>query len=638
MCGIVGVINIENRQQVPLSIITDMAATMRHRGPDDSGTYVDDRVAFGHRRLTIIDMSTHGRQPMYDTTGRIGIVFNGEIYNYQELRIDLEAKGHRFYSQTDTEVILNSYLEYGIKCIDQFNGMFAFAIYDKANGRVTLVRDRIGIKPLFYSLHDGKLLFASEIKAILKYPGYSTSENINGISSYLSYRHPIGEDTLYSNIKSLSPGYYLEVDGNKMSKHQYWELPINTDNHDLGEEYYIAKLRELMSSSVTYRMRSDVPVGAYLSGGLDSSITVALMSHLVDDPVNTFTIGFEEEGYNEFSYAKQVADRYNTNHHRIIMSSKDYIENMVKLISYKDAPLAVPNEPALHAMSKELKAHITVVLSGEGADEIFGGYGRIFRSPYDYQRLHDSSTSDNKLLRSNLEDKYSGRQFRSEQEHFLYLYNYASWDDKKQFLHPDIIASLNNDEQLVNLFTAEFDKIKEMSHYDKYMWIFEKIHIIGLLQRLDMTTMATSVEARVPFIDHRLVEFAFTIPIKYKLKWRSEADQATATSYNSDQISEKYDMPKYILKKAFEQDLPQDVVWRNKMGFPVPIHKWLGEEFNAFAKDILLDRKALDRKCYSDNLEKLLHNRELFSDHDFGIKIWMLVNMELWQRAYIDKN
>ena len=300
MCGIVGIVNLENSKQVRIDLIREMADTMKHRGPDDSGAYVDDRIALGHRRLTIIDLTSLGRQPMFDITGRVGITFNGEIYNYQELRLELEKKGYQFQSQTDTEVILNAYIEYGIKCLDKFNGMFAFAIYDKKNKTVTLVRDRIGIKPLFYSFYDGKLIFASEIKAILKYPGFPSSVNINGLSSYLSYRYPIGEDTLFNKIKSLNPGYYLEVDGQIVKKYQYWEIPINENNEDQGEEFYINRLREIMASSVKYRMIADVPVGAYLSGGLDSSIIVALMSSFMESTVNTFTIGFNEEGYNEF--------------------------------------------------------------------------------------------------------------------------------------------------------------------------------------------------------------------------------------------------------------------------------------------------------------------------------------------------
>ncbi len=644
MCGIVGIVNLRERERIPVELIRGMADTMIHRGPDSSGTFVDDRIALGHRRLEIIDLTDTGRQPMFDLTGRVGIVYNGEVYNYLELRRELEAKGHRFRSNSDTEVMLNAYLEWGIGCLDRFNGMFAFALYDTKNGCVYVARDRIGIKPLYFSLYDDRLIFASEIKGILKYQGFRTSENINALSSYLSYRYPIGEQTLFSNIKSLTPGCYLRIRGHDVTKVQYWELPVIAEREDRGEEFYQRGVRDLLAGSVRYQMRSDVPIGAYLSGGLDSSVTVALMSGFTREPVKTFTIGFDEPGYNEFAYAKQVSDRYRTDHHEITLSSSDYIDSMVKLIRYKDAPLGVPNEPALYVMSRELKKYITVVLSGEGADEIFGGYGRIFRSPYDYQRMkspagpsHIVNAGSDTLLRGNLEKLYGGRSFASEQEHFMFLYNYTSWEDKKHLLHHDVVAALDHDKYLDDIWATEFAKVGSLDMYDKYMWMFEKMHIVGLLHRVDMTTMATSVEARVPYIDHRLVEFAFTIPAHYKLKWKSAEDEAAAAVCNSEQISERYDIPKYILKKTFDGDLPEEVVWRKKMGFPVPVHKWLGSDFNTFAKEILLDDRAARRRLYnSENVEAALNDRTLFAEHKFGLKIWMLVNMELWHRAYMD--
>jgi len=318
---------------------------------------------------------------------------------------------------------------------------------------------------------------------------------------------------------------------------------------------------------------------------------------------------------------------------------------MKRLIRFKDSPLGVANEPALHVMSKELKKYITVVLSGEGADEIFGGYGRIFRSPYDYIRLKELDKNDElsseavyELMKENLTAKYGENRFNSPLEHFLYLYGYISWQDKQNFLHSDTIAQLDNDNQLASLFAEQFDKVKELDIYDQYLWIFEKMHIVGLLHRADMTTMATSVEARVPFVDHRLVEFALSIPVKYKLKWKSEADEKEAVGYNCDQISEKYDIPKYILKKSIGDDLPQTVVYRKKMGFPVPVHSWLGGDFNKFAREILLDHRAGGRGLYNQkNLEKYLSDQNLFREHKFGLKIWMLVNLELWFRDYIDK-
>ncbi len=645
MCGITGIINLNGNRSFDRELITAMTDTLVHRGPDDSGIYIDDRVALGHRRLTIIDLSSSGRQPMFDVNNNVGIVFNGEVYNYLELKSELLDKGYKFKSDTDTEVVINAYLEYGIDCLERFTGMFAFCLYDIRDGRFFLVRDRIGIKPLYYTIFDKRLIFGSEIKAILKYPGFKASPDLLGVSSYLSYRYPVRDRSMFENINSLLPGNYLEIIEDKISRKEYWNLPVIAERIDRGEDYYAENVRSILDDAIRLRMRSDVPLGAYLSGGLDSSMIVALMSKYTPEPVKSFTIGFREEGYNEFEYARQVADMYQTDHHEILLESGNYIEEMKRLIRFKDSPLGVANEPALHVMSKELKKYITVVLSGEGADEIFGGYGRIFRSPYDYQRLReldgkDDLTSESvyRLMKQNLTAKYGDNRFENPLEHFIFLYGYTSWQDKLNFLHPDTLAELDNDNQLTALFSEQFDKVRELDIYDQYLWIFEKMHIVGLLHRADMTTMATSVEARVPFVDHRLVEFALSIPVKYKLKWKSDADEKAAAGYNCDQISEKYDIPKYILKKSIGDDLPRSVVYRKKMGFPVPVHSWLGGDFNKFAREILLDSRAGDRGLYNQkNLEKYLGDHDLFREHRFGLKIWMLVNLELWYRDYIDK-
>ena len=642
MCGIAGVINLQNTARVPDEVIRQMTDVLTHRGPDGSGYFVDAQVAFGHRRLSIIDLSDAGKQPMKNVEGDHVLTFNGEVYNFEEIRNSLGG-GYQYRSHTDTEVLIHAFKEKGINALQDFNGMFAFALYQREAKKTYIVRDRIGIKPLYYAEQDGKLLFGSEVKAILQYPGFEYGYNKNGISSYLSYRYPIGEQTLFDNVKSLPAGHYIEVSDGKYTINQYYELPIVEEQPDLGEEYYIDKIRDLLKSSVKYRMIADVPFGAYLSGGLDSSIVVALMAQITNEPIKTFTIGFKEEGYNEFEYAREVADRFNTDHHEILLSSDNYIDNMQKLIGFKDAPLSVPNEPALHVMSAELKKYITVVLSGEGADEIFGGYGRIFRSPYDYQRLSELRTSGDlngktvsSLLRDNLNHKYGNRSFDNELDHFLHLYQYINWDEKGRYLSSSMMNDLKGDSFNNSLFQEQYKKLDGLSHYDKYLWIFEKFHIVGLLHRLDMSTMATSVEGRVPFVDHRLVEFAMSIPFEHKIRWKS---LVAAAALNADQISETHDMPKYILKKSFEEDLGENITWRKKVGFPVPVHKWLSGDFHQMAKDLLLDGTARDRGMYNQaHLEKVLQNKELFTEHKFGLKIWMLVNLELWFRTYFKSN
>lgn len=634
MCGILGIINFEKRgnEWIREAEFQELLNTLSHRGPDTDGIYIDEQIAFGHRRLSILDLSEKGKQPMKDVQNRVLITFNGEIYNYQEIRQKLQSKGYSFKSNTDTEVILNAYLAYGKDCLSHFNGMFAFAIYDEHEQEIFIARDRIGIKPLYYSEVDGQFLFASEPKAILGYRNFSTSYSLEAISSYFSFRYVLGGSSFFENIEMLQPGHCLTIDLKSQKKiiEQYYELPINVQKEDLGEEYYIQKVKEEFDKAVKYRMISDVKVGAYLSGGLDSSAVVANMSKYTQD-LTTFTIGFKEEGYNEFQYSKQVADLYKTNHHALLMNPTDYWEDMNTLIAYKDAPLGVANEPALYRMSKELKKHFTVVLSGEGSDEIFGGYGRIFRSAYDYERVQNGGLSNPDFAQA-IQQKYKKTDLGSELDHFMNLYQYIDYDTKKQFFSAEFLNKLPTQIPFQKIWETNFAKLEGLPLTEKMMWMFEKIHIVGLLQRVDVTTMATGVEARVPFVDHKFLEFVMSIPLKYRLKWKN---QEGAKQLISDKISEEYDIPKYLLKKAFEKDLPNDVVWRKKMGFPVPVHAWFGQDFNKIAHDLLLDDTARQRGLYNTSfLEKALKDEKLFTQHAFGLKIWMLVNLELWLRKY----
>ena len=644
MCGITGIYAFDEKHEVPKALIEDMTNTMIHRGPDEFGFYVNENLALGHRRLSIIDLKA-GRQPMSDKNGYIWIVFNGEIYNFIELRKDLEGKGYTFKTKSDTEVIIYTYEEYGLDCLKKFNGMFAFAIYDKRKKRLFLARDRLGIKPLYYTITDKEIIFASEIKAILKHPNVKKKVNLYGISSYLSYRYVLGKETLFDGIYTLQPGHFLLCEDGKIKEKLYWELPVIPQKEDKGEEYYVRKLRELLAKSVKMRMISDVPLGAYLSGGLDSSIIVALMSDIKNEPIKTFSIGFEEEGFNEFEYARLMAERCKTNHKEILLNADEYIELLPKLIRYKDAPLSVANEVPLYEMSKELKKDITVVLSGEGADELFGGYGRIFRSPFDYERLKLIEKNPDLLdetvksiLVNSLRDKYGDLDFKDELTHFLSTYNWMTLAKKKEIFTDKVNSIIGDDDHILSVFKGYFDKIKKLDHYDKYLWIFEKLHLVGLLMRVDMTTMAASVEARVPFVDHELVEFAFSLPFKYKIRWKSLLHQAMATVYNSDKISENFDTTKYLLREAFKGKVPEEVLYRKKMGFSVPVHQWFGEKFNDYAKQILLDERVKERGIFNTKkIEEWLSNSDNFKSHQFGLKIWMLINLELRFRKYFEE-
>jgi asparagine synthase (glutamine-hydrolysing) len=645
VCGILGKVGLGIQLDVNQERFTEALNLQKHRGPNNGAAVFEKEFAFGHRRLSIIDLSNHANQPMVSSDGRVVIVFNGEIYNFQEIRGELASRGHRFTTSSDTEVLLYAYYEYGVDCVQYLRGMFAFAVYDFRSGETLLFRDRIGIKPLYYRRTESSLTFASEIKSILHLDDYRPGINVSAVSSYMSYRYPIQDDTFFQGIESLGPGCYLKIRGSSISIHRYWNpcKEYEKQSEDHGESYYIEKLRELLLSSVRYRMISDVPSGAFLSGGVDSSVLTALMALESDRPVKTFTIGFAEEGYNEFEYAQILAQKYKTQHKQITLSGQDFLDTMVDLIGFKDAPLSVPNEVPLFLMSKELKKDITVVLSGEGADEVFGGYGRIFRSTDDYLRakpaaLAELPDDERKLFTEKLKSKYGVTSFESELEHFLNIYRYTSMADKKGLLNPDIDVD-GIEIALTQRFQNIFDELPGgCSYFDRMSWAFMRIHVPGLLSRVDTTTMAASVEARVPFLDHRLVEFMCSVPQHYKIKWNAESDRIKSRLLLADEISERYDTPKYLLKKAYEGVVPDAILYRRKMGFPVPLNDWFGGKFHDYARDILLSSNSRTRGIIDANgVSSWLGNDDLAVDHGHAMKIWMLVNIELFCEKYIDR-
>lgn len=643
MCGILGQISLLNKVCFDEIKFSEALDQLKHRGPDDGDIKVDENFIFGHRRLSIIDLDCHARQPMTSFCGNFILVFNGEIYNYQEIKSELVKKGYIFHTLSDTEVLLNSFIEYGIDCVQQFNGMFAFAIYDNIKKEYYIVRDRLGIKPIYYNNNNGILTFSSEIKSILKLNDYNHHLNVEAVSSYLSFRYPILNDTFFNGIYSLPPAHYIKISESGLQIIEYWNVAkkLKEQKNDKGEKYYLNQLRILLESSVKYRMISDVPIGAFLSGGVDSSIITAIMAENSAETIKTFTIGFEEEGFNEFRYANLIVDKCKTDHKEIILSGENYFQIMERLIEYKDAPLSVPNEVPLYLMSMELKKYITVVLSGEGADEIFGGYGRIFRSPYDHERIKnleslDLTDKEKRQLSKSFIKKYLVDSFARDIDHFMNIYSYTSFDEKMDLLD-DSIDLMSIEEKATEKFMYYFDELEGESYYNKLMYVFEKIHLVGLLNRVDTTTMAASVEARVPFVDHRLVEFAFTIPVKYKLKWFGDGAKKSSILLMSDRISEKFDTPKYILKKAFEDMIPNKVLYRKKMGFPVPLNDWFGGHFNEYAISILLSEEAKNRGVYNiNNIERWLNSDRLSKDHNFAMKIWMLINLELFQKKYFN--
>jgi len=642
MCGIAGIIDFKGKG-VESGKLEAMTECLFHRGPDDTGYYKDKFVGFGFKRLAIIDLKT-GHQPMTNEDGSVYVIANCEVYNFPELREELIKRKHIFKTASDTEVIIHSYEEWGKDCVKKFIGMFAFAVYDIRNRKVILARDQLGIKPLYYSFINNSVLFGSEMKAILNHPDFNRKANLSAISSFLTFRYPQGTKTVFSGINRLAPGHIMEVSDSAMQVSQYWKIPLRVSKEDKGEKFYLKEVERLLFLAVKRRMISDVPLGALLSGGLDSSIVVALMSRFSKNAVKAFSIGFPEEGYNEFDFSKIVSKIYNVEYYPILLSQIDYMDMLPKIIRQKDAPLSIPHEVALYRLCVELKKHITVVISGEGADEIFGGYGRVQRSPMDFKKIafvnrHIPSSMKKqifKLLGAGSQAENWGA-IGSHMDHFFSVYNWMPFKEKWSLFTDELNHQLNFDEEDINEWRHDFEYTEKADPYDRILYMFQKRHLVCLLDRLDSMSMAAAVEARVPFVDHELLEFVSQIPYYYKLKWRSPIHKFRALFTNSFSASERLDQSKAILRKVSEKILPPEITNRKKLGFPVPLDIWIKQGLIERAREILLDPVSIRRGIFKQSqLEKLLNNQQEL-DYDFwGKKIWMLMNVELWFREFID--
>ena len=642
MCGIAGQFNF-NQEPVDRSLLERMTGEIERRGPDDFGHFFFENVGLGFRRLSIIDIE-HGHQPMVSDCGRYVLVFNGEIYNYIELQKIMSEKGIVFKTSSDTEVLLRAFILWGEKCLDRLNGMFAFSVFDKKEGLLFVARDRLGIKPLYFYRDRKRFIFGSEPKVILANPEFERIPDLESVSSYLTFRYPQRNKSFFKGMEKLPPGHFLWVGKDKFDIQQYWEIPLHKQKADLGEKYYLEKIEKLLRNSVKIRMRSDVPLGALLSGGLDSSLIVSMMRQLSNKPVSTYSIGFDSQGYDESSFAQIVADYCGTKHTYIELSQKDYLNELVESVRLKDAPLSIPHEVALFQICKELKKYTTVVISGEGADELFGGYGRVQRSPMDYKKIRVVKSIKNRALRKaalsflgagDFADEWSDVSHHS--EHFFSVYNWIPFKEKWSLLNQSTLDEIRYDQNDITSWKEDFSYIDGADDYDKILYLFEKRHLVCLLDRLDVMSMAAGVEARVPFVDHNLVEFVSSIPIKHKLKWNSLGDKCRSLFTNSFEASEVLDQSKYILRKLSEKYLPHEISYRKKKGFPVPLDSWIKGGMRESAKEILLDQRSFSRGVFNlDEVEKLLNEEQNLKYDFWGKKIWMLMNVELWFREFID--
>src|SRR5688572_9518 len=565
MCGIAGVVNFACDNRPLLAQVSRMSRALTHRGPDDAGSWSHQNVAFAHRRLSIIDI-LRGAQPMSSADGRIWVSYNGEIYNYRELKNALEKKGHLFRTQSDTEVLIASYREYGIDCLNVLEGMFAFALTDLDTQQTFLVRDRLGIKPLYYAVSKEGVAFASELRALAVSGLLETvTPDVDAIADYLSYRQPLDGRSFIQGVASLEPGHFLRVTRDGASLTGYWSVPAAGKERDLGEEAYRTQLIEHLERVLKSHRVSDVPVSAFLSGGLDSSIIVALMAAMTTGrAVHTYCAGFDEEGYSELEDAKDTSRRFGTVHCALRVTEDEYIATWRHLVENHAVPLSVPNEIPIYLMSRTLREYGSVVLSGEGADELFGGYGRIFRSPLELWRakwLRTDPTLPDGTLKDLTEVQLDGAGVDPETVHFTNRYSLVPAAAKLELFAADLREHVRADPLRRSVFAKYINQtVADLNTYEKYLWLFVRVHLPGLLNRLDRATMAASVEGRVPFADHKLVEFACAVPVKYKLRWRSEEAARRALGLPVAAISEVLDTPKYILRTAASKWIPREII------------------------------------------------------------------------------
>ena len=629
MCGICGIRYADRDRSVDEETLKRMARTLRHRGPDDEGFLLDGHVGLGHQRLSIIDLSQQGRQPMSNEDGNLWIVCNGEIYNYLELRQQLVARGHRFRSHSDTEVILHLYEDAGPRCVDQLNGMFAFAVWDTRNQVLFAARDRLGIKPFYYTSGDERFLFASEIKALFQTGLIQPQLNPAGLADYLTFQFCLGDKTLFRDIFSLLPGHTLLLQANGTLKiDKYWELDLTIDT-DHTEEYFRHQLLRLLEDAVRLQLRSDVPLGAHLSGGLDSSTVASMASSLLGSPIETFSGGFlDGPQYDETPFARIVAQHIGSEHHEVFPTADDFVETMPRLIYHMDEPAAGPGIFPQHFVSKLASQHVKVVLGGQGGDETFGGYTRYLIA-YLEQCLQggiQGTQEDQKYVVTFESILPNLRQLQGYEPLLRYFWQDGLFESQERRYFRLIDRSnstrgLINDDYLPDKRAYDpYETYRELFHsagcrsyINNMTWFDMKTLLPALLQVEDRTSMAVSLESRVPLLDHRVAELVATMPpmIKYK-GGRS----------------------KHVLRQIVRHIVPTEIYDRtDKMGFPVPLSEWYRREpVRGFVREVLLGERARTRGLVqTQSVGDLME-----SERPYGRGIWGLLCLELWMRAFLD--
>ena len=626
MCGIAGFIE-KDRDTSPQEreiLLDKMCKIITHRGPDEQGLTVEGRAALGMRRLSIIDLKG-GQQPIYSEDGSKFIVFNGEIYNYRELKQELEAKGYKFKTNSDTETIIHAFEEYGSDCVHKLRGMFAFAIWDKKDESLFIARDRVGKKPLFYSLlPNGNFVFGSELKSLITHGEISKEIDYSALDSYLTFGYVPEEFCIFRGVEKLLPGHFLIFKDGRIKTEQFWDFKYEEISEIKSEEEYQTELLEKIKDAVRVRLISEVPLGAFLSGGVDSSAIVGLMSQILDKPVKTFSIGFNEDTFSELKYARITAQHFNTEHHEFIVTP-DLVETIDELVWHFDEPFSDPSSMPTYMVSKMARDYVTVVLSGDGGDELFAGYTR-----YLIDKKRSGLGSLPKALRKGLMQPISeALPHGARGKNFLYNTSLDAVDRyidsisqfgklKKNSLYAEKFkAKLRNGENAEALYRQIANSISTGNPIDNLLYLDSKTYLPSdILTKVDRMSMATSLEARVPLLDQDLIDFVTQkIPTSLKLKG---------------------DVTKYIFKKSLEELVPREILYREKQGFGVPIGEWINSQLKEKIHDTLIEKKTLERGYFEPKYIKLLLDEHSTGRRDHAHPLWVLWMLELWHRRFVD--
>jgi asparagine synthase (glutamine-hydrolysing) len=639
MCGIAGIFSFNSDKPVDEGVLRRMCDVMKYRGPDDEGYYFGcagdggkPRFGFGMRRLSIIDLKT-GRQPIHNEDKTVRVVLNGEIYNFEGLRKDLQEKGHRFYTGSDTETIVHLYEEYGEGCTEHLRGMYAFAVWDDKKKLLFIARDRLGKKPLYYTIQNGVLVFSSEIKSILEYSGIKHSINLKAINLFLTYQYIPSPQTIFNEINRLEPASVFTCAlGKEPKKRRYWDIDFSRKT-ELSYADARTRLNELLVESTRMRLVSDVPLGAFLSGGHDSSIIVGLMSRLMSKPVKTFSIGFEEEEFSELGYARIVAKHFNTDHNEFIVKPQ-FVDILPKIVWHYDQPYADSSALPSYYVANVTRKHVTVALNGDGGDENFAGYLRYkamkgssyFSFPF--RLMGRKMTGALSALIPHVETSKSSNAFRyayrlvsalaepPEIRHIIW-HSFFTNEAKYRIYSEDMHSAFRNEDAydyLSDVFLhAPAGNSLDRSLYTDIMTYLPE----DLLVKMDIATMANSLETRSPFLDHKLVEFTASLPASWKMKGFST---------------------KHILKDTYRDMLPPEIMGRGKQGFGIPLGKWFRNQWKDYFRDIVLSEQAIKRGYFNKAGVEELFNEHINGTRDHGYRMYALLVLELWHRVFIDKS